>query len=207
MLVGGLGTRLRPLTDRLPKPMLPVAGVPLVVHQIARAREAGVDHVVLATSYRADILADALGDGTRLGVRIDYAVEDEPLGTGGAIRNAATHLRSGPEGAVLVFNGDVIDGHDIRARVAAHVGAGADATRETFRGLLDRVPADLGGDVVIVEDVAVEDQHRLVGGGGEGWGSVADRPAGAQRLVLDRVIDAHTSLLPSPSSSAKTSAR
>jgi mannose-1-phosphate guanylyltransferase len=128
VLVGGLGTRLRPLTDRLPKPMLPVAGVPLVVHQIARAREAGVDHVVLATSYRADILADALGDGTRLGVRIDYAVEDEPLGTGGAIRNAATHLRSGPEDAVLVFNGDVIDGHDIRAQVAAHVGAGADAT-------------------------------------------------------------------------------
>src|SRR5918995_1955335 len=128
LLVGGLGTRLRPLTDRVPKPMLPVAGVPLVVHQIARAREAGVDHVVLATSYRAEVFADALGDGSPLGVRIDYAVEDEPLGTGGAIRNAAEFLRSAPADPVLVFNGDVIDGHDIRAQVAAHTNGGADAT-------------------------------------------------------------------------------
>ena len=128
LLVGGLGTRLRPLTDSLPKPMLPVAGVPLVMHQIARAREAGVDHVVLATSYRAEVFADALGDGSPLGVRIDYAVEDEPLGTGGAIRNAAEFLRSAPADPVLVFNGDVIDGHDIRAQVAAHTNGGADAT-------------------------------------------------------------------------------
>jgi mannose-1-phosphate guanylyltransferase len=128
LLVGGLGTRLRPLTDSLPKPMLPVAGVPLVVHQIARARAAGVDHVVLATSYRAEVFADALGDGSRLGVRIDYAVEDEPLGTGGAIRNAVAYLHSAPDDPVLVFNGDVIDGHDIRAQVVAHADTGADAT-------------------------------------------------------------------------------
>ena len=66
LLDGGLGTRLRPLTDHLPKPRLPVAGVPLVVHQIVRAREAGVGHIVLATSYRADVFADELGDGSRL---------------------------------------------------------------------------------------------------------------------------------------------
>ncbi|HEX6576818.1 MAG TPA: NDP-sugar synthase [Jiangellaceae bacterium] len=125
LLVGGLGTRLRPLTDELPKPMLPVAGVPLVVHQIARARSAGVDHVVLATSYRAQVFADALGDGSGLGVRIDYAVEEEPLGTGGAIRNAAEYLGDDP---VLVFNGDVIDGHDISAQVRLHLDRRADAT-------------------------------------------------------------------------------
>ncbi|MGH8823982.1 MAG: sugar phosphate nucleotidyltransferase [Jiangellaceae bacterium] len=125
LLVGGLGTRLRPLTDDLPKPMLPVAGVPLVVHQIARARSAGVDHVVLATSYRARVFTDLLGDGSSLGVRVDYAVEDEPLGTGGAIRNAAAYLGQDP---VLVFNGDVIDGHDIAAQVGLHVDRRADAT-------------------------------------------------------------------------------
>jgi mannose-1-phosphate guanylyltransferase len=124
-----MGTRLRPLTERTPKPMLPVAGVPLVVHQIVRAREAGVDHVVLATSYRAEVFADALDDGSALGVRVDYAVEVEPLGTGGAIRNAADLLSgTGADDPVLVVNGDVIDGHDIAAQVAEHVGRGADAS-------------------------------------------------------------------------------
>jgi mannose-1-phosphate guanylyltransferase len=109
--------------------MLPVAGVPLVVHQIVRAREAGVDHVVLATSYRAEVFADALDDGSALGVRVDYAVEDEPLGTGGAIRNATDLLTgTGDDDPVLVVNGDVIDGHDIAAQVAEHVARGADAS-------------------------------------------------------------------------------
>ena len=128
LLVGGLGTRLRPLTDDLPKPLLPVAGVPLVVHQIVRARDAGVDHVVLATSYRAEDFTEVLGDGSRFGVRIDYAVEEEPLGTGGAIRNAARDLRAGADDPVLVFNGDIVDGHDVRAQVKAHIEARADAT-------------------------------------------------------------------------------
>lgn len=128
MLVGGLGTRLRPLTDHLPKPLLPVAGTPLIVRQIVRARAAGVDRVVLATSYRAYEFADTLGDGTRLGVRVEYAEEDEPLGTGGAIRNAADLLRAGPDDPVLVLNGDIIDGHDIARQVAAHRAADADVT-------------------------------------------------------------------------------
>jgi mannose-1-phosphate guanylyltransferase len=128
LLVGGLGTRLRPLTDHRPKPMLPVAGVPLVVHQIARARAAGVHHVVLATSYRAAEFSDALGDGSALGVRIDYAEEDEPLGTGGAIRHAAALFDQAHDEPVLVFNGDIIDGHDIVGQVAAHRAVDADVT-------------------------------------------------------------------------------
>ena len=128
LLVGGLGTRLRPLTDDLPKPMLPVGGVPLVVHQIARAREVGVDHVVLATSYRAEVFADALGEGTDVGVRVDYAVEEEPLGTGGAIRNAACHLSAAAGEPVLVFNGDIVDGHDLPAQLKAHADARADVS-------------------------------------------------------------------------------
>src|SRR5690625_2724972 len=129
LLVGGLGTRLRPLTDDIPKPMLPVAGVPLVAHQIARLREAGVEHVVLATSYRAEVFADGLGDGSALGVRLDYAYEDEPLGTGGAIRHAADRLDGAdPAAPILIQNGDIIDGHDMNAQVKEHIDAQATVT-------------------------------------------------------------------------------
>ena len=87
VLVGGQGTRLRPLTLTTPKPMLPAAGVPFLTHQLARAKDAGVDHVVLATSYRPDVFTDHFGDGAALGLHIDYCTEVEPLGTGGGIRN------------------------------------------------------------------------------------------------------------------------
>ena len=133
LLVGGLGTRLRPLTLATPKPMLPVAGVPVTVHQITRARDAGVDRIVLGTSYRAEVFADRLGDGGDLGVEIAYAVEDEPLGTGGAIRHAAELLHSAPEDPVLVLNGDVLSGVDYRALVDGHVESGAALTLHLTR--------------------------------------------------------------------------
>ena len=79
LLVGGQGTRLRPLTINTPKPMLPVAGVPFTVHQITRARDAGVTRIVLATSYRAEMFR-AFIDGTDLGIEVVIATEDEPLG-------------------------------------------------------------------------------------------------------------------------------
>jgi mannose-1-phosphate guanylyltransferase len=120
LLVGGQGTRLRPLTLGTPKPMLPVAGVPVTVHQIERARAAGVDRIVLGTSYRADVFAEQLGDGSALGVEIAYAVEDQPLGTGGAIRHAAAHLVSGPDDPVMVLNGDVLSGVDYAGLVRQH---------------------------------------------------------------------------------------
>jgi mannose-1-phosphate guanylyltransferase len=133
LLVGGQGTRLRPLTLGTPKPMLPVAGVPVTVHQIERARDAGVDRVVLGTSYRAEVFAEQLGDGSDLGVEIAYAVEDEPLGTGGAIRHAAAHLRSGPDDPVMVLNGDVLSGVDYTALVDAHLLADAAVTLHLVR--------------------------------------------------------------------------
>src|SRR5215475_9705280 len=110
ILVGGLGTRLRPLTVNTPKPMLPVAGVPLLSHQLARARQAGFDHIVLATSYRAEVFAGYFGDGAAFGVELEYAVEETPLGTGGAIRNVSSRLRGGPDEPVLILNGDVLSG-------------------------------------------------------------------------------------------------
>jgi mannose-1-phosphate guanylyltransferase len=127
LLVGGLGTRLRPLTLRCPKPMLPVGGVPFVAHQLARASAAGVDRVVLATAYRPDAFA-LLGDGAQWGVELELVTEEEPLGTGGAIANAAAALRSGPDDPVVILNGDVLSGHDLAAQLAAHRAASADVT-------------------------------------------------------------------------------
>lgn len=127
LLVGGQGTRLRPLTVNTPKPMLPVAGVPFTVHQITRARDAGVRRIVLATSYRAEVFAAFIEDAD-LGIEVVIATEEEPLGTGGAIRHALTHLESGPDDPVLIFNGDVLSGLDIAGLVATHVASGSDVT-------------------------------------------------------------------------------
>lgn len=132
LLVGGRGTRLRPLTVNTPKPMLPVAGVPFLRHLLARAAAAGVERAVLATSYRPEVFRSGIGEGmVSLGphrLHLDYVTEDRPLGTGGGIRNVADLLRGGPEDPVLILNGDVLSGHDIAAQVAAHQAARADVT-------------------------------------------------------------------------------
>ena len=128
LLVGGQGTRLRPLTIGTPKPLLPTAGVPFLAHQFAKAAAAGITHVVLATAYRASMFAGCFGDGAAFGLEISYVHEAEPLGTGGAIRNAASGLRSGPDGPVVVLNGDVLSGHDISAQIDLHRKADAAVT-------------------------------------------------------------------------------
>ncbi|WP_306323757.1 MULTISPECIES: NDP-sugar synthase [unclassified Streptomyces] len=133
LLVGGKGTRLRPLTVNTPKPMVPAAGVPFLTHQLARAKAAGVDHIVLATSYLAEVFEPYFGDGSRLGLHLEYVTEVEPLGTGGAIRNVASHLRSGPDDPVLIFNGDILTGLDIGALVHEHETTGADVSLHLSR--------------------------------------------------------------------------
>jgi len=127
LLVGGQGTRLRPLTISTPKPLLPTAGVPFLAHQLARAKAAGVKRIVFATSYRAGMFEAAFGDRA-YGVDLVYVCEDEPLGTGGAIRNAARALTCGSHEPVLVLNGDILSGHDVVSQVALHEKAGAAAT-------------------------------------------------------------------------------
>ncbi|MBG0828041.1 NDP-sugar synthase [Planomonospora sp. ID67723] len=128
LLVGGQGTRLRPLTLGTPKPLLPTAGVPFLAHQLAQARAAGVRRIVFATSYRAEMFREAFGDGSRFGLTLEYMTEETPLGTGGAIRNAAEALTCGPDAPVVVLNGDILSGHDIADQVAWHVGRGAAVT-------------------------------------------------------------------------------
>ena len=117
IVAGGFGTRLLPLTARHPKHLLDVGGVPFLEHQLARLARAGVDHVVLATSYRADRFEPVLGDGSRWGLRLDYVHEGEPMGTAGAIRNVAPALRDDPDGAVVILNGDILSGHDLTAQL------------------------------------------------------------------------------------------
>ena len=125
VLVGGQGTRLRPLTATTPKPMLPTAGVPFLEHLLVRARDAGVDHAILSTSYKAEVFEGYFGDGARLGMAIEYVTEAEPLGTGGGIRNVADRLRGGD---FLVFNGDVLSGLDVAALLRTHRERAADVT-------------------------------------------------------------------------------
>ena len=151
LLVGGKGTRLRPLTVHTPKPMVPAAGVPFLTHQLARARAAGVEHIVLATSYLAEVFEPYFGDGAALGLHIEYVTEEEPLGTGGAIRNVASRLHSGPDDPVLIFNGDILTGLDIRALVDTHETTGADVslhlTKVTDPRAYGLVPTDDTGRV------------------------------------------------------------
>ncbi|MFC7309959.1 sugar phosphate nucleotidyltransferase [Streptomyces monticola] len=151
LLVGGKGTRLRPLTVNTPKPMVPAAGVPFLTHQLARARAAGVEHIVLATSYLAEVFEPYFGDGSALGLHLEYVTEEEPLGTGGAIRNVASRLRSAPDEPVLIFNGDILTGLDIRALVATHESSGADVSLHLTRVEDPRayglVPTDATGRV------------------------------------------------------------
>jgi mannose-1-phosphate guanylyltransferase len=125
ILVGGQGTRLRPLTLSAPKPMLPTAGVPFLAHLLSRIAEAGIQHVVLGTSYQAEVFEKHFGDGSDLGLAIDYVVETEPLGTGGGIRNVLPALR---HDTAMIFNGDVLSGVDLQAVLATHERADADVT-------------------------------------------------------------------------------
>ena len=126
LLVGGMGTRMQPLTFTTPKPMLKVAGIPVTEHQIVKAAQAGIEEIVLATSYMSEIFKPYFGDGENFGIKISYAVEKTALGTGGAIRNAAK-LLSG-SGPVMIFNGDVLSSHSLVEQIEFHEKNNADIT-------------------------------------------------------------------------------
>ena len=130
ILVGGKGTRLRPLTLSAPKPMLPTAGLPFLTHLLARIEAAGIKHVVLGTSFKAEVFEDYFGDGSKMGLEIDYVFETEPLGTGGGIRNVLPKLRGDN---VMVFNGDVLGGTDLNGILETHEKTDADVTLHLVR--------------------------------------------------------------------------
>lgn len=119
ILAGGLGTRMRPLTDHRPKPLLPVAGVPIARRQLDWLRAAGITDVVLATSYRADQFAPVVADASRDGMRVRTAVEDEPLGTAGGLTHACEQFDLTGNDSIVVVNGDQLTEHDLARQVEA----------------------------------------------------------------------------------------
>ncbi len=116
ILAGGFSKRLAPSTSEVPKPLLPVGGKPILVRQIEWLRGFGVRDVVLAVGNLRHKVFEALGDGRRLGVRIFYSVEEEPLGTAGAIKNAELFMR---DDVFIVLNGDVLTNLDLNRLVEA----------------------------------------------------------------------------------------
>jgi mannose-1-phosphate guanylyltransferase len=126
VLVGGFGTRLRPLTTTIPKPMLPIGHEPMISRLVGRLARGGVTEVVLALGFRPEPFIAAFPDGRCGDVRLTYAVEPEPLDTGGAIRFAADV--AGIDDTFVVANGDVMTDLDVAALIGAHQRFGADAT-------------------------------------------------------------------------------
>jgi NDP-sugar pyrophosphorylase family protein len=124
ILAGGEGTRLRPLTLGVPKPIVPIVDRPLLRHQLDLLGTVGVTDVVFSVAYHPEKVQAVFGDGSALGKRIAYAVEETPLGTGGAVKNAEPHL----DDTTIVFNGDILTDADLPAMVEAHRAARARAT-------------------------------------------------------------------------------
>ena len=117
ILVGGEGRRMRPLTDTLPKPMLPLLDRPFVEHQVDHLVRAGVTRIVFSCGYRPQEIEDHFGDGATRGLQVGYVVDPEPLGTAGAIANAESLLDPGD---VFVLNGDILTDLDLVALVERH---------------------------------------------------------------------------------------
>jgi dTDP-glucose pyrophosphorylase len=123
IMAGGEGTRLRPLTEDTPKPMLPVGDRPLLEHTIEQLKNSGIHSVNISTHYRSEKIREHFGDGRKFGVEINYISEDQPLGTAGAL--GVMERVAEP---LLVINGDILTKVDYRAMMAFHKGQGADLT-------------------------------------------------------------------------------
>ncbi len=124
ILAGGQATRLRPLTSRLPKPVVPLVGQPFISYMLEWLGRHGVDDVVMSCGFLADGVRAVLGDGSQFGVRLRYVEEPEPLGTGGALKFAEDLL----DERFFMLNGDVLTDIDLSAQLAQHERTGARAT-------------------------------------------------------------------------------
>jgi NDP-sugar pyrophosphorylase family protein len=125
ILAAGFGTRLRPLTDMMPKPLLPVAGIPMIVWNLLLLKRCGIQEVVINLHYLGAMIEQALGDGVRFGMRITYSHEPVILGTGGGIKQVERWFNGEP---VLILNGDTLFELDLTALIAFHQAHEAAAT-------------------------------------------------------------------------------
>ncbi len=121
ILAGGKGERLRPLTDTLPKPLVPLDGKPILWYQVEWLKQAGVTNVIFLVGYRWEMVREYFGDGSRFGIKPIYSVETRPLGRGGAIRSGMAHVPE-EEDTVIVLNGDIITGQDPNMVMDYHIG-------------------------------------------------------------------------------------
>jgi mannose-1-phosphate guanylyltransferase len=124
ILIGGSGTRLQPLTYDTPKSMVPVLNKPFMEHTIAYLRQFGIEDIILTLNYLPGVVQDYFGDGRRFGVRLTYCLEEEPMGTAGAVKNAEQYLNS----TFIVLNGDIFTDLDMADMLACHRNKGARAT-------------------------------------------------------------------------------
>jgi mannose-1-phosphate guanylyltransferase len=124
ILVGGEGTRLRPLTSNMPKPVVPLVDRPFMAYMLEWVRRHGVDDVVMSCGFKADRVRETLGDGSAYGVSLRFVEEPEPRGTAGALKYAEEHLAD----RFLMLNGDVLTDMDLTAQLAQHEATGAVGT-------------------------------------------------------------------------------
>jgi mannose-1-phosphate guanylyltransferase/phosphomannomutase len=144
VMAGGEGTRLRPMTANQPKPLLPVANRPIMEHVLLLLKRHGFTETVVTVQFFAPLVRNYFGDGEDVGMRLQYATEEMPLGTAGSVKNAEDELRSGP---FLVISGDALTDIDLSAMVAFHKKQGALVTVG-----LARAPNPLEFGIVITDD-------------------------------------------------------
>src|SRR5690349_10135384 len=143
-MAGGEGTRLRPMTANQPKPLLPVANKPIMEHVLGLLKRHGFTETVVTLQFFAPLVRNYFGDGEDVGMSLQYATEEVPLGTAGSVKNAEDALRSGP---FLVISGDALTDFDLAALVAYHKKQGALVTVG-----LARVPNPLEFGIIIADD-------------------------------------------------------
>jgi NDP-sugar pyrophosphorylase family protein len=153
IIAGGEGERLRPLTSDRPKPMIPVAGRPILEYQIRWLAPQGVSDVILLCGYKAEVIQEHFKDGSRFGLRVHYSLEDEPLGRGGALKLGARLLPTDEE-MVLALNGDMLTNQPLAPLFRYHRRKGAIATvmLTPLRSPYGITRRDRGGRIVAFDE-------------------------------------------------------
>jgi mannose-1-phosphate guanylyltransferase len=191
VLVGGFGTRLRPLTLNTPKQMLPILHKPMIEHVLEHLAAHGITEAVLSMGFRPDAFADAYPDGRCAGVELHYAIESEPLDTAGAIRFAA--LDAGIDDRFVVVNGDVLTDLDIGKLVAFHEEHGGEGTIALHEvedpSAFGVVPTDESGRVLAFVEKPPRDEAptNLINAGTYVFeASVLDRIPDGRKVSIER---------------------
>lgn len=178
IMAGGFGTRIQPLTNSLPKPMIPVAGRPMMEHIVRKLRDSGITDIVILLFYMPEIVQNHFGDGSELGVRITYVLPNDDYGTAGAVKCAEAHI----DESFLIISGDLVTDFDLNTIIRAH-----QQSREMVTITLTSVPNPLQFGVVVTDK-----NHRIVKFLEKpGWGEVFSDTINTGIYVLEKEIFQH----------------